>query len=248
MWGLPQAEILVNKWLQRKLAPFGYHECLNTPGLWYHDTHPNLFRLVVNNFGVKYINDDNIKHFIASSKIMYKLTEDWTGDLYCGIALDWDYVNRTVDISMPGYIKKKIQEYGHLVPNRTQKCPCLPEPKQFGSKAQASLPPDDTPKLDAKGIKHVKKIVGSILYYTQAVDMMVLMALSSIAVEQTKATEKTMARCIQLLDYLSTNEMAKIRFHASKMILNILFNYLSETSARSRACGHFFHGLDTKRQ
>jgi hypothetical protein len=55
--------------------------------------------------------------------------------------------------------------------------------------------------------------VGNILYYAQAVDMMVLIALSSIAVEQTKATEKTMERCIQLLDYLATNETAKMRFH-----------------------------------
>jgi hypothetical protein len=53
-----------------------------------------------------------------------------------------------------------------------------------------------------------------------------------------------MGRCIQLLDYLATNEMAKIRFHASQMILNIHFDasYLLETGTRSRACGHFFMG------
>jgi hypothetical protein len=63
------------------------------------------------------------------------------------------------------------------------------------------------------------------------------MALSSIAIKQMKATEKTMGRCIQLLDYLATNEMAKIRFHASQMILNIHSDksHLSETGARSRA-------------
>ena len=35
-WGMPQARILANKQLRRKLAPFGYYECVNTPGLWYH--------------------------------------------------------------------------------------------------------------------------------------------------------------------------------------------------------------------
>jgi hypothetical protein len=155
VWGLPQAGIMADKQLWQKLAPLGYHECVNTPGLWYHDTHPILFTLMVNNFGVKYINDDDIKNLIASLKTMYKLTEDWTGDLYCGIALDWDYINRTVDISMPGYIKKKIQEYGHLVPGQTQECPYLPDPKKFGSDAQAPLPPADTPKLDTNRIKQV---------------------------------------------------------------------------------------------
>jgi hypothetical protein len=93
--------------VQQKLAPFVYHECFNTPGLWYHDTCLILFTIVVDNFGVKYINDNDVNHLIASLKMMYKLTEDWTGDLYCSIAHNWDYANRTVDIYMPGYINKK---------------------------------------------------------------------------------------------------------------------------------------------
>jgi hypothetical protein len=131
VWGLPQAGILANEQLQQKLDPFGYHECVNTPGLWYHATHPILFTLVVNDFGFKYKNNDNVKHLIASLKMMYTLTEYWTGDLYCGIALNWDYINIIVDISIPGYIKKKIQEYGHLVPSWRPKCPYLPEPKSL---------------------------------------------------------------------------------------------------------------------
>jgi hypothetical protein len=90
--------------------------------------------------------------------------------------------------------------------------------------------------------------MGSIFFYARAVDMMVLMALSSIVTEQTKAMEKTMARCTQLLDYLSGHADAKVRFHASNMILNIHSDasYLSEAKARSRACGHFFMGWTPK--
>jgi hypothetical protein len=47
------------------------------------------------------------------------------GKLSIRIALDWDYVNRTVDISMPGYIKKKIQEYGKPLPKPDAKMPIL---------------------------------------------------------------------------------------------------------------------------
>ncbi len=56
VWGLPQAGILANKRLHWKLAPFGYFEHANTPGLWYHVLWPIMFTLVVNNFGVKYMN------------------------------------------------------------------------------------------------------------------------------------------------------------------------------------------------
>jgi hypothetical protein len=74
--------------------------------------------------------------------------------------------------------------------------------------------------------------------------------LSSIAVEQTKATEKTMGRCIQLLEYLASNSEAKVRYHASEMVMNIHLDasYLSETKARSRACGHFFMGWMPKNE
>ena len=45
--------------------------------------------------------------------------------------------------------------------------------------------------------------------------MTVLVALRSIAVEQTKAAERTIGQCIKLLDYLASNANAKVRFHAS---------------------------------
>ncbi len=243
--GLPQAGILANKWLRQKLAPFGYYECINTPGLWYHVSRPISFTLVVDEFGIKYVGKEHADHLITSIKSTYKkLTDDLMGSLYCGITLEWDYVGRTVDISMPGYIKKKLQEYKHLLPEKILNCQYSPEQIKFGSDAQSTLMPDATPVLDAGGIKPIQQIVGSILYYARAINMTVLMALSSIAVEQTKATGKTMGRCIQLLDYLASNSEAKVRYHASDMIMNIHSNasYLSKTKARSRACGHFFMG------
>jgi hypothetical protein len=63
-----------------------------------------------------------------------------------------------------------------------------------------------------------------------------------------EASDKTIARCTELLDYLSHNADAKVRFHASNMILKIHSNasYLSEAQPQSRACGHFFMGWTPK--
>jgi hypothetical protein len=108
VWGLPQADILLNRHLLRKLAPFGYYESTNTPGLWRHKSKPITFTHVVNNFGVKFVNKATADHLISSIKQTYKLTKDWMGNLYRGITLEWDYLNQTVDISMPGYIKNEI--------------------------------------------------------------------------------------------------------------------------------------------
>jgi hypothetical protein len=60
-----------------------------------------------------------------------------------------------VDISMTGYIKKKLQEYKHVRPKKLQTCPYLPAPKKYIIEAQAPLPPNSSPYLDAKGVQHV---------------------------------------------------------------------------------------------
>jgi hypothetical protein len=68
--------------------------------------------------------------------------------------------------------------------------------------------------------------------------------LNDIAMEQTKATEKTQAAKNQLSDYLATHPDATIRYHASDMILHIHSDasYLSVSNARSRLEGLFFLG------
>jgi hypothetical protein len=109
VWGLPQAGILANKCLWCKLALFSYYKHIKTPGHWYHKTQRISFTLVVDDFGVKYVSREDIDHLIGAIKLTYTLTKDWTGNVYCGIALDWDYNNRTVNISMPGYIKKNCK-------------------------------------------------------------------------------------------------------------------------------------------
>jgi hypothetical protein len=142
------------------------------------------FSLVVDNFGLKYVGKEHADHLIKCLKEKYKLTKDWAGDLYCSISLTWDYGVQMLDISMPGYIKKQLLKYKHIM-QRIQHCPYAPEPKRYGVNAQSPLPHDNTRKLIEKEIKQIQKIVGRILYYARAVDMTVLMALSTIASEQT---------------------------------------------------------------
>jgi hypothetical protein len=123
IWGLPQAGILVNQLLQKRLLPHGYYKFTNTPGLWKHSIHPIAFTLVINNFGAKNVGKGHADHLMQCIKRDYELTKDWTGNLYCGIQLVWDYNAQTPDISMPGYIKKVLKKYKHCVPSKLQHCP-----------------------------------------------------------------------------------------------------------------------------
>ena len=59
------------------------------------------------------------------------------------------------------------------------------------------------------------------MYYGKGPDLTTLVALSTLASEQSEATEKTVSNMEWLLDYLATNPDAKIRYYKSDMILNI---------------------------
>ena len=244
MYGLPQAGILSNKLLRKRLAKDGYFKLPHTPGLWKHVCRPVWFTLVVDDFGVKYVGEENAKHLMTSLRKHYEVEEDWTGGLYCGIGLNWNYDQGFVDTNMKKYTLKNLRKYDHEKPRKPQDCPYLPYPKKYGAAAQEVTPEDTSPPLDQEGKKFVQKVVGSFLYLARAVDSTILMALNAIANEQANPTEMTRERILQLLDYLATHPDAVVRFYKSDMILNVHSDasYLSAPRARSRAAGYFFLG------
>lgn len=241
MYGLPQAGILANKLLTKRLKPFGYQPCQHTPGLWRHEWRPIRFSLVVDDFGIKYVGKEHADHLIGALQQYYKISIDWSGALFCGIHLQWDYNKRSVTLSMPGYIEKALKKFEHPQPKRAQHAPHKAAPIQYG-RQQQPVTIDTSPPLTTAQVKYVQKVVGTLLYYSRAVDPTLAAALSSIATAQTRGTEATLKAVHQLLDYVATYPNATIKYLASDMILTVHSDasYLSESESRSRAAGHFF--------
>ena len=105
MYGLVQAVIIAHTALKEHLQPFGYEPAPITPGLWHHNNNGITFNLVVNNFGMKYMRKEGELHLINALQEKYEITQYWTGSLYSGITLNWDYNTGILDISIPGYVK-----------------------------------------------------------------------------------------------------------------------------------------------
>jgi hypothetical protein len=145
MYGLPQAGILANQLLARRLAIHGYHQTTFTPGLWRHVTRPIQFTLVVDDFGVQYVGAEHAHHLIAALETDYTVSKDWKGGLYCGITLNWDYANKHVDLSMRGYIKDALHKFQHPLPKRPQYAPHNWTVPAYGQRIQYAPPPDAAP-------------------------------------------------------------------------------------------------------
>jgi hypothetical protein len=164
MYGLPQEGILANQLLTRRLAIHGYHQTKFTPGLWRHVTRPIQFTLVVDNFGVQYVGAEHAHHFIAALETDYTVSKYWTGSLYCGITLNWDYANKHVDLSMPGYIKDALHKFQQPLPKRPQYAPHNWTVPAYGQRIQYAPLPDADPPATAAEITRAKAIVGTLLY------------------------------------------------------------------------------------
>jgi hypothetical protein len=103
--------IIANQRLEKHLAKYGYKPTYLTPGLWRYESRPITFSLVVDDFGVKYVGNEHARHLITALEDLYTVSSDWTGSLYYGLTLDWDYKNCTVHLSMPNYVATALHKF-----------------------------------------------------------------------------------------------------------------------------------------
>ena len=72
---------------------------------------------MVDDFGVKYINKQDVDHPIMTLQQNYPIKMNWKGDCYLGMTLEWDYSkihsDRNVRLLMPRYVKKALIKFKH---------------------------------------------------------------------------------------------------------------------------------------
>jgi hypothetical protein len=158
---------------------------------------------------------------MACIKKKYNISSDWKGGAYCGLTLDWDYEKRTVDLSMPGYIKSALHKYQHPAPARPEHAPHTWNPPIYGAKTQFVDDKTRSPALSDKDVNKLQKLTGTLLYYARAVDPTLIMPINVLASEKSNSTEVTADKVIKLLNYCNTHTETKIRYHASDRILHI---------------------------
>jgi hypothetical protein len=136
MYGLPQAGILANHLLKKRLNVKGHYHCQHTPGLWWHVWRNIMFCLIVNNFGIKTTSLEHIMHLKNTLKEHYTVTMYWEGLRFCGVNIDWNYPKCTITPNMPKYIPKALLKFHHPTPVSPQHQPYKHVPIQYGAKIQ----------------------------------------------------------------------------------------------------------------
>jgi hypothetical protein len=106
--------------------------------------------------------------------------------------------------------------------------------------------PDSLELLNSSRKQCVQKIVGSLLCYPRAVNNKLLVALSTIAAHQAKATVATEQAMDLLFDYVATYPNDGIVYCVSNMILCAHADavFLNETNSYSRVGAHIYLSED----
>ena len=111
---------LSNNLLGTHINKEGYYGSATTPGLWKHTWRPIQFYLIVDDFGIEYVGGKHA-HLLQEH---YEISEDWRGEKFSGIDLEWKYPpthnDRTLRLSIQGYIEIILILFGHKQPTKPQ--------------------------------------------------------------------------------------------------------------------------------
>jgi hypothetical protein len=114
-------------------------------GFWKHKTRPICFALVVDDFAVKYVNEEDAEHLINAIKKYYPMTVDKEATKYIRLTIEWDYTNRKAHIHMPGYLQKALTRFKHETPDKIQNSPHPHVIPQYRAKTQHTNDKDISP-------------------------------------------------------------------------------------------------------
>ena len=120
------------------------------------------------------------------------------------MTIKWDYHTLTAELSIPDYINKLLKKINH--PKTIKPChtpstyPC----KTYGKNLIPMTTHEELPTLPPAKIKYIQTIIGSLLYYAREVDPTMLVAIGTIASQQSHGTTHTIKALNHLLDYAST--------------------------------------------
>ena len=197
---------------------------------------------LVEDFGVKYTNLDGANHLIRTRQNLYTMTIDWTGSKYLGFSITLDSFQRTVMLSMPGYISKVLQRFA---PSLTvgANSPALYVSPTYGV-GQQTPHFDVSTRLSTTETTTLQEIIGSLLYYSRGADVTILPAVIHLSSLQAQPTQEVLKVAYRVLAYCSRYPNNVLQYYACDMVLHIqsVASYLSRPGARSVAGAIFYLG------
>jgi hypothetical protein len=201
-YGLPQAGALSQQRLFDHLKRHGYVQIPSTPSVFRNASGFIRFTLVVDDFAVVWHDQKDMDHFTQTLTMLYQVKVNWCGTKYLGMTIDIDRVKRHVTLTMPGYIDKLLQR---VRPDgvKAASTPAIYTPPNYANPGAQRANIDESPPATEAQKKLLQSVVGTLLYYSRAVDPSICTAVHELGSIQSKPSENDMLKMERLLQYVS---------------------------------------------
>jgi len=90
---------------------------------------------------------------------------------------------------MKGYVNKVLTRFDNWAGTRSAKSPGIYQPPSYGIKPQFTVPEDHSEPLPPADVNTLQQLIGSVLYYTRAIDPTYMHKINKLGSEQASATE-----------------------------------------------------------
>jgi hypothetical protein len=173
-------------------------------------------------------------HLIHTLTALYQVKINWKGSKYLGMDIAINRKQRHVTLTMPKYIDRllcKVKPEGVKGSNT----PAIYTPPNYANPGAQRATIDDSELASEDDQKLLQSVVGTLLYYSRAVDPSICTAVHELGSIQSKPSQNDMKKLDKLLQYVFKHRNIGIRFYASDMLLQLMSDasYLCRPKAAS---------------
>ena len=156
-------------------------------------------------------------HFINTLTALYQVKINWDGTKYLGMNIAINRAERHVTLTMPKYIDRllcKVRPEGV----KGSKTPATHTASNYANPGAQKATVDNSALASEDDKKLLQRVVGTLLYYSRAVDPSICTAVHQLGSVQSKPSQNDMRKMDKLLQYVSKHRNIGIRFYAAHLI------------------------------
>ncbi len=138
---------------------------------------------------MKYVARKHADHLLQVLNTNYKCAIDWEGKRCLGMDIDWDYMQKKVNVSVLEYVPEALVQFWHKAPQMPQHQPYPHVKPTYGATRQYAEAHNTLEPLSKEEKTYVQEVIGTFLYYARCVDALMLPALGMLATQQASPTK-----------------------------------------------------------
>ena len=154
----------------------------------------------MDDFAVLWTRKEDFNHLLKTLTKLYKIKVNYKGNKYLGMTIGINRKERHVTLTMPGYVDKLLRR---VKPEdiKGAHTPAIYIPPNYKTNVTQRATMDTSKLASASEQKYLQSVIGTLLYYSRAVDPTLCTASHELGSIQSAPTQNDLIKLDRLLAY-----------------------------------------------